>query len=239
MGAAVNVFLIAPKKLFWEGLARVFKENGLQVSAFCLPEAVPWSRLGSGVAFLDAECLGAARICGIAELTACAHGAPVLVACDGEKTGNGGIAAMLLAGADDVIFYGMDKAVLLAKARAHLRRLRACAPAAKLSSRDGEIRLCRAGRWIKLRRRGRVVELDTLTPREFDLLALLLERQEQALSRFDLLETIWGEKAGAMNSETVDRHVESLRKKLGSWGKKIKTLYGVGYVLRNGAGAGG
>ncbi|MBI5744549.1 MAG: response regulator transcription factor [Elusimicrobia bacterium] len=239
MRTAVNVFIIAPKKLFWEVLARAFEENGLPVTMFCSPEAVPWPALGAGVAFLDADCLGAARICAIAELTSCARGAPVLVACDGERTGNAGIAAMLLAGADDVVFYNTDKAVLLAKARAHLRRLPAGAPAAQLRSRDGEIRLCRASRGVKLRRRGRVVELDTLTPREFDLLVLLLEKQEQALSRFDLLETIWGDKAGRMNSETVDRHMESLRRKLGSWGKKIKTLYGVGYVLKNGAGTRG
>jgi DNA-binding response OmpR family regulator len=31
---------------------------------------------------------------------------------------------------------------------------------------------------------------------------------------------------------TVDKHIESLRKKLGPYGSMIRTVYGLGYALR-------
>ena len=46
------------------------------------------------------------------------------------------------------------------------------------------------------------------------------------------MEEIWREKSGKTNVETIDKHVESLRHKLGACGRNIKTIYGTGYVYR-------
>ena len=70
----------------------------------------------------------------------------------------------------------------------------------------------------------------TLTLKEFELLCLLLSKQETVFSRSQLLDRIWGyEFDGA--SRTVDVHVRTLRQKLGSAGKYIKTVRGIGYKI--------
>jgi two-component system, OmpR family, response regulator len=68
----------------------------------------------------------------------------------------------------------------------------------------------------------------TLSAREFALLAALLERPGRPLSRLALEERLygWGEE---VESNAVEVHVHSLRRKLGAgW---IRTLRGVGYMV--------
>jgi DNA-binding response OmpR family regulator len=70
----------------------------------------------------------------------------------------------------------------------------------------------------------------SLTPKEFDLLALLASDPGAVFERRRILQEVWGTSwQGA--GKTVDVHVASLRKKLGdpAW---IETLRGVGLVLR-------
>ena len=68
-----------------------------------------------------------------------------------------------------------------------------------------------------------------LSPREFELLEVLIRNQNIALSRDKLLELAWGyDYAG--ETRTVDNHVQKLRSKLG-WEERIKTIYKLGYRL--------
>ena len=70
----------------------------------------------------------------------------------------------------------------------------------------------------------------TLTLKEFQLLALLMERRGTVFTRDQLLNTIWGyEFDGA--SRTVDVHIRTLRQKLGECGSYIETVRGVGYKI--------
>lgn len=72
-----------------------------------------------------------------------------------------------------------------------------------------------------------------LTPKEFDLLRLFLENKNQALSREQILDRVWGfDYYGDLR--TVDTHVKRLRKKLGDLGDGIVTLRGLGYRLEEG-----
>jgi len=67
-----------------------------------------------------------------------------------------------------------------------------------------------------------------LTPKGFDLLCLLMKKKGRVLNRSFLTESIWGyEYFGT--TRTVDSHIKTLRQKLGSEGKKIKTIEGIGY----------
>jgi len=67
-----------------------------------------------------------------------------------------------------------------------------------------------------------------LTPKAFDLLCLLMKKKGRVLNRSFLTESVWGyEYFGT--TRTVDSHIKSLRQKLGSEGKKIETIKGVGY----------
>ena len=72
------------------------------------------------------------------------------------------------------------------------------------------------------------VELE-LTPKEFDLLWLLLTHENQVFTREALLDSVWSlDYDGGIR--TVDIHVQRLRKKLGSIGEEaLQTVYRVGY----------
>ncbi|MFR9709487.1 response regulator transcription factor [Paenibacillus sp. MB22_1] len=67
-----------------------------------------------------------------------------------------------------------------------------------------------------------------LTPKEFDLLALLAGHPGRVYSREALLEQVW-DMDFAGGTRTVDMHVQRLRKKLGQWNDCIQTVYGIGY----------
>ncbi len=67
-----------------------------------------------------------------------------------------------------------------------------------------------------------------LTPREFQLLDMLVRNQNQALSRDLLLDRIWGIDAD-VSHKTVDATVKLLRKKIGEG--LIETVRGVGYRI--------
>ncbi|GIP19404.1 DNA-binding response regulator [Paenibacillus montaniterrae] len=67
-----------------------------------------------------------------------------------------------------------------------------------------------------------------LTPKEFDLLALLARNPERVFTRESLLEQVW-DMDFAGGTRTVDIHVQRLRKKLGKWHDVIQTVYGIGY----------
>lgn len=71
-------------------------------------------------------------------------------------------------------------------------------------------------------------ELLDLTPKEFDLLVLLMRNPGRVYSREMLLEKVW-DMDFAGGTRTVDIHVQRLRKKLGSHHGLIQTVYGIGY----------
>jgi len=67
-----------------------------------------------------------------------------------------------------------------------------------------------------------------LTPKAFDLLCLLMKKKGRVLNRSFITESIWGyEYFGT--TRTVDSHIKSLRQTLGTEGKKIETIKGIGY----------
>ena len=70
----------------------------------------------------------------------------------------------------------------------------------------------------------------TLTYKEFELLRLFLSHQGMAFTRDQLFNEIWGmDYCG--ETRTVDMHIRTLRRKLGSCGSMIKTVRNVGYRL--------
>lgn len=69
-----------------------------------------------------------------------------------------------------------------------------------------------------------------LTKKEFDILLYLIEKQNEVVSRDELIQVIWGNDF-QYETRTIDMHIKSLRKKLPVDGEFIKTIYGVGYML--------
>ena len=76
-------------------------------------------------------------------------------------------------------------------------------------------------------------ELLELTPKEFELLLYLIERQGRVITREHMLNSVWNyEFAG--DSRIVDVHISHLRDKLEENPKQpklIKTVRGLGYKL--------
>jgi two-component system phosphate regulon response regulator PhoB len=67
-----------------------------------------------------------------------------------------------------------------------------------------------------------------LTALEFKLLVTLIERRDRVQARGTLLSDVWAMDA-EIASRTVDTHVKRLRDKLGTAGRFIETVRGVGY----------
>jgi DNA-binding response OmpR family regulator len=128
-------------------------------------------------------------------------------------------------GADDYVVkpYGLRE--LIARIRAVLRRVEQ-APTTGPMQVDG----------LKVDPRARRASLEgndlALTPREFDLLALLISDSGAAVSRDRIFEEVWGTRWYG-SSKTIDVHVAALRRKLGDPGW-IETVRGIGFRLRAG-----
>ncbi len=132
----------------------------------------------------------------------------------------------LESGADDYLAKPFTLPVLLARIKAILRR-----KGINLQStlRAGNLTLDRLTR--KVMRGERQVEL---TPREFDLLEMLLAHPRQVFSREAILNRVWGyDYFGDTN--VVDVYIRYLRDKLGDEERVlIRSVRGVGYSLEPG-----
>jgi len=122
-------------------------------------------------------------------------------------------------GAEDYIVKPFEMLELLARVNVILRR-----------SQKEEV--TRIGR-VQVNLNKRTVEAEgrevTLTPQEYNLLEVLVQNKNIALSREKLLELAWGYDYEG-ETKTVDVHIQKLRKKLGLE-QEIKTITKLGYRL--------
>lgn len=75
-----------------------------------------------------------------------------------------------------------------------------------------------------------------LTPTEFKILEVLLERKGEVLSGEELFHLIWEDDYYSKPTNTVTVHIRNLREKMGDSFEKpeyIKTVWGVGYIIEN------
>jgi len=74
--------------------------------------------------------------------------------------------------------------------------------------------------------------LSAVRGKEFELMEYFMRRPHRVISREELLQYVWSSKNN-VQSNTVDVHIASLRRKINSPTPKafIKTLHGVGHML--------
>jgi DNA-binding response OmpR family regulator len=148
---------------------------------------------------------------------------PVIVAT--ARDDDASVVRLLDAGADDYIVKPYSAENLEARVRAVLRRGPGDEPA---TLSVGELTIDRAGREARLG--GRTLDL---SPKEFDLLLLLVERSGSVVTKRQMLAEVWREPYGG-SERTVDVHLSWLRKKLGesaSEPRYLQTVHGVGIKL--------
>ena len=129
----------------------------------------------------------------------------------------------LESGADDYVTKPFDRAVLLARVAAVLRRGQAMA-GAKVGF-DG----------LALDGQSRMATLDgvelPLSPGEFRILACLAENRGRVLARAHILDRVQPEER-VVTERTIDVQVANLRRKLGRWADHVETVRGVGYRVK-------
>lgn len=151
-----------------------------------------------------------------------------------QSISNSQIVQFLESGADDFVFSNMDERVIVAKLKTYMRRL---APLisktlSALASSGRDIKIDRNNRTVRIKTiSGNYTEVLNLTQTELAILAMLVGNEKQAISRDIMLEKLWGSEATEVYSNCINKHIETLRRKLGPFGKRIKTVYGSGYMF--------
>ena len=123
-------------------------------------------------------------------------------------------------GADDYICKPFQVSELLARIEAVIRRT---APSDDVFEYKG----------VVVNSTSRTVTKDSeevaLTIKEFDLLSMLINNRNVALSRKQLYEYVWKEEYFG-ETRTLDNHIKRIRQKLG-YEDVIKTVFGIGYRM--------
>lgn len=133
-------------------------------------------------------------------------------------------------GADDYVVKPYDNDELVARVRAHLRRSPRPNMSEELMFNNGDFRINFMNRevWVDN-------ELKHLTPKEFNLLAVLVRNAGRVVTRTELVTQAWGEEYGDA-IDSLKLYIHYLRQKLENNAQQpeyILTSRGVGYRFVN------
>ena len=124
-------------------------------------------------------------------------------------------------GADDYLTKPCDPGELVARIRAVLRRKQALGPVTDYDKGGLKISADRRQVWVN----GTAI---AMTPKEFDLLLMLVSKRGALVTREEIGQVIWGKSADE-SARTLDTHLWRLRSKLGEHADRIETVGKNGY----------
>ena len=84
---------------------------------------------------------------------------------------------------------------------------------------------------VLLKRIERILKTNRLTAKEYQLLELFMENQDQVLTKENILDRIWGIDGAFIEENTVSVTISRLKKKLGERQSYIKNVFGLGYRM--------
>ncbi|KOR25649.1 PhoB family transcriptional regulator [Clostridium sp. L74] len=134
-------------------------------------------------------------------------------------------------GADDYITKPFNPLEVVARVKAQLRRY-------KKYTKDTSDKEKIYYKGLILDEKSKQVSINgkeiKITPTEFKILEVLLERKGEVLSGEELFNLIWKDEYYSKSTNTITVHVRNLREKMGDSFEKpeyIKTVWGVGYII--------
>ena len=134
----------------------------------------------------------------------------------------------LEAGSDDYISKPFNPKELVLRIKSLERRLKSTESDSALNIIEtSKFKLDRNSR--KFYKDGKLIDL---TPTEYSVIVMFLENPKQAISRDEILDTVWGEDFIG-DSKIVDVNIRRLRAKIEDDSSKpefIKTVWGIGYI---------
>jgi DNA-binding response OmpR family regulator len=148
-----------------------------------------------------------------------------ITALDGEDN----LVKGLNIGADDYISKPLSMREVKARVRAVLRR---SAPLQQEAVNHDDSKVVYEGIMLDLNAKTATCDGEELvfTKLEFELLSFFLQHPNKVFSREDLLKYCWPQDVMVLD-RTVDVNITRLRKKIGRYGKQIKTRVGYGYCF--------
>jgi len=227
MYKASRVLVVDDEPSVRVGLERVLSKEGLQVALASSGEEalVAIKSQHPDVMILDLNMPGLSGndLCERVRADPKASAIAILIL-TGEKA-EGLPALCLNGGADDYLAKPFDLKELVARVRALLRRPRlytaedAIIQKGPLSLHVGERRVSVEGHVVP-----------RLTPKEFEMLHLLLLNAPQVLDNNALALKVWGVPSEQLHHRTLNVHIQRIRKKLGSEASRyLKTVPNIGY----------
>lgn len=129
-------------------------------------------------------------------------------------------------GADDYISKPFSLREVIARVKAVLRRT------ATSDTEKAPEQLCYQSLVIDITKKKVSIDGEEvpLTKKEFEILFLLLQNKGRVFSREDILSRIWSDGVYVLD-RTIDVNITRLRKKIGTYGKRIVTRLGYGYCF--------
>ncbi|MDE2512124.1 MAG: response regulator transcription factor [Elusimicrobia bacterium] len=223
----MNIAVIAEENKFREQLCGLLEGQGHRVQPVdALSRALDAIKAGRPSLLVVAHSSDAAVPAFLRRLRESAELRRLPVLCVDPKAGAAEGVALLDAGADDVIHRPFQPPVFLARVRTLLRRVVWAGEAPE------ETVTVLVGGPIELRLVSRQAVISEkpveLTRLEFDLLSHVMRHQDRVFKREELLAAVWNYPDG-VETRTLDKHVESLRRKLGPAAPLLQTVHGVGY----------